>query len=182
MSSGQQVAWSEAYEVAREVSDLIAPHCKRSKVVGSLRRRRPLVRDIEIVIEPRQTPSLGLTDPEPDIESVHTALRSLGEVGKCGQRFVQVHGVLGSGLTLDAFMIHPPAEWGSIVAIRTGPYELGIAAMTRLKRRGTPHRQGRIVGVPTPTEEAFFEAAGLPCLPPHERDALATRTTPEDDE
>lgn len=95
---------------------------------------------------------------------------------------------------LDLFVCLPPTQWGVLFAIRTGPAAFAHAFVTprgqktRTLYAGGAHvsRPGLLpigmrVGegnqlfggdgrvIPTPTEESFFEAIGLRCLPPEER-------------
>lgn len=56
--------------------------------------------------------------------------------------------------------------------------------MTRLYHFGMRHADGHVekldgTVVPTPTEEDFFQCAGLPCLPPAQRDSAEARVPVE---
>lgn len=39
----------QALEIAEKVKALLAPHCERIEIAGSIRRKKPDVKDIEIV-------------------------------------------------------------------------------------------------------------------------------------
>jgi len=73
------------------------------------------------------------------------------------------------------------SEWGVILAIRTGPAELGQWAVTRMRRFGRRCEGGRILDMrsgeelPCESEAAFFEYAKLSCLPPRFRDSAGAR-------
>lgn len=187
MSEGVRVPFAQALDVARLVVAALQPAVQRCKVAGSLRRRRELVSDIEIVAEPLTVQDLA-GEPYPDVDRVRQVMRKLGSVQKDGDRYQQYQLHAGRGLKVDLFLVHPPAEWGSILAIRTGPANLSQFAVMRMQRYGRHHVNGRIVitrssmepldegdaGLevwPTPTEEEFFRAAMLPCLPPAQRDS-----------
>lgn len=176
MSTGLLLPFAEAYEMARHLTEDLHAVVQRSKVAGSLRRRKEEVGDIEIVIEPHlvETDFFGRKDPE--LEGLRRVVDQWGRVKKAGDRMIQITNVYGKeGLTVDLFLVHPPAQWGSILAIRTGPYELSRLAVTLMSDRGYRHRNGYAVNrrtgelVPTPTEDKFFRLAGLPCLPPARR-------------
>jgi DNA polymerase/3'-5' exonuclease PolX len=181
MSIGRPVPLTRALEIAQQISELLAPVVARSKVAGSVRRQRPVIRDIEIVIEPRMQMDL-LGSGTPEIETIHRKLRELGQWAKGGDRYVQILDVLGhEGLTLDTFLAHPPARFAVLLAIRTGPAELGQWAVTRMRKYGRRCEGGRILDMqtgaelPCESEAAFFEYAKLSCLPPRFRDSAGAR-------
>jgi len=185
MSIGRPVPLARALEIAQQISELLAPVVARSKVAGSVRRQRPVIRDIEIVIEPRMQMDL-LGHGTPELEPVRKVLRDLGEWVKGGDRYVQIRDVLGhEGMKLDAFIVHPPAIWSVILAIRTGPAELGQWAVTRMRQFGRRCADGRILDmrsgaeVPCESEEDFFWLAKLPFLPPRLRDSAGARAPME---
>lgn len=182
MSGGRRIPWEEAYELAERAVEDIGPTVERLKAVGSLRRRKPAVSDIEFVAEPRQVTVDLFGGREPDVEAVRAALVQMGAWVKGGERMLQITDLYGlDGFFLEVYLVHPPAQWGSIVAIRTGPAELGQLAVSQMRGLGYQHRDGRVVRkrdgetVPTPEEEDFFRLAGIPCVPPAERDELYWR-------
>lgn len=183
MSIGLKVPFVDAYRVAIELAKDLHPVVTRVKAAGSLRRQRPTVSDLEFVAEPRLVGDL-FGGGKPDLEPIRRVVAEWGTVSKNGDRFIQIRHVLGTELTCDLFLVWPPAQWGSILAIRTGPAELGKAAVTRMRALGYVHVDGHVERadtrevVPTPTEEDFFRVAGLPCLPPKHRDTpLALKPT-----
>jgi DNA polymerase/3'-5' exonuclease PolX len=115
-----------------------------------------------------------LGTPMPALGEVYALAESWGRITKQGPRFVQVNHK--EGMRVDLFLVHPPAQWGSILAIRTGPAALGRELMVGLKRRGLEHRDGGVYRgtelVPVPDEETLFGLAGITLVPPHRRDAL----------
>lgn len=171
MSAGEKRPWAEACALAQQLANELAVACTRIKAAGSLRRRRPEVGDIEFVVEPRMVRDLA--DAEvPDLDAIRLIVGSWGAVMKSGDRMIQVR--LPDGFMIDIY-ISDALRWGSTMAIRTGPQDLGIRAMELLRKRGLRHDGGQVIGeggeiIPTPDEETFFGLAGLPCLPPEERD------------
>lgn len=177
---GGPVDLAVALELGRRAAELIAPTVIRCKAAGSLRRRRERLGDIEFVVEPLF--EQDLFDPimsKPALEDLKRTLRGMGRWRKGGDRYMQITDLFGvEGLRLEVFAVHPPAQWGSILAIRTGPKELGEYCVTVMKGNGLRHVDGHIENrkgevVPTPTEEDFFAAAGVDCVPPAQRDQLA---------
>jgi DNA polymerase/3'-5' exonuclease PolX len=178
LSGGAYVTFPEAYKLAEQVSRELAPHVDRIKAVGSLRRRRSRVGDIEFLVEPKQVAVDLFGTLKADIDPIRAELHQLGTWVKGGDRMMQITDLLGrAGLHLEVYLVHPPAQWGSLLAIRTGPRDLGHEAVTRMRENGLRHIEGRVMRgtetIPTPTEEDFFRLAGLDCVPPHERDVYA---------
>lgn len=169
-----------AMPIAERVLDTLRPVITRGVIVGSLRRERPDVGDIELLVEPRSTPAL-FGDPTYDAESVRRVVEmDVGRVRVGGSRHMRVALHDDPSIAVEIFLAHPPAQFGSLLAIRTGPAELGAIAMRRLIDRGYVHRDGHVLDeatrdvVPTETEEQFFALAGLPCVLPNRRDRLAS--------
>lgn len=187
-----------ALELAHGYLLQLAPVTHRAVIAGSVRRGLRQVGDIEIVVQPRMIADGLFGEQRPDTEAILAVARRLGEVTKAGDRYIRVEapyfrtpGHLET-VGVDIYMVHPPAQWGCILAIRTGPARLGRWAMQCLARRGYVHRDGAIwrrtgrhersfngewrevlEPVEVPDEETFFRIAGLPCLPPSRRGTRA---------
>jgi DNA polymerase/3'-5' exonuclease PolX len=186
MSIGRPVRLARALEIAQQISELLAPVVARSKVAGSVRRQRPVVSDLEFVIEPRRLPGdlFGNEGPN-DIASIRALAESWGRIKRGGERLIGVQNALDTGLDVELYLVHPPARWAVILAIRTGPAELGQWAVTRMRKYGRRCEGGRILDMrtgeelPCETEEAFFEYAKLQFLPPRFRDSAGARAPME---
>ena len=108
-------------------------------------------------------------------------MHSMGTWVKGRTRQLVITDLLGQkGLKLEVFVAHPPAQWGSLLAIRTGPADLSRICVTAMRQRGYVHNQGhvsKLAGgelVPTPAEKDFFELAGIEMLSPSRRDEQAS--------
>jgi hypothetical protein len=160
-----------ALDLARKLVDDLAPHVQRTKVVGSLRRQSATIPEIDILVEPRALQGDMFGVDGPDLQPIRGVAASWGEITKSGDRYMKILLSGAEDFPVDLFLCHPPAEWGSLLAIRTGPVELSTRAVSLLRGRGFLHEHGRVVDaksgqtVPTPDEETFFALAGLPCLP-----------------
>lgn len=204
MSSGPAMALPLARARARKLLDELLRHVERGEIVGSIRRQRPKVSDLELLLEPRMTSDRDLFRARTaDIEPVARHLAKRGTVTKSGDRYIQVRLGIRSPLDetddrtkADVFLCHPPAEWGVLRALRTGPADLSKLCVTRLGLKGwrcwrgavwrlssgampapgdDPGRDPIAGGwerVPCPTEAAFFEACGIAPVRPEERDLL----------
>ncbi|MDB4947450.1 MAG: hypothetical protein JWM27_99 [Gemmatimonadetes bacterium] len=175
MSTGEKIPLARARRIADRAAAALAPAAAEVHVAGSVRRERPFVGDVELVVVPRMIPDGLFGDERPDLDSIRAVALLWGKIVRSGDRLISVD---AGEVKVELYLCHPPAQLGSILAIRTGPAEFGALAMQRLARRGYRHRDGHVVDgagqiVPTPTEEEFFRLAGLPCLPPVARSAVA---------
>lgn len=169
----------KAQKIAAEVVKALAPYCSRIEVTGSIRRRKPLVNDIDIVLIPsNQGQLIG-------------ALQSLGKIKMGGQKLIRCQ-IEGAGkewrfdlppIVLDVY-VATPETWATLLLIRTGSKAHNIQLCTLAKRKGMKlHADGsglfaiqdaalsrppkRIAG---DTEASIFEALGLPYKEPEERE------------
>jgi DNA polymerase/3'-5' exonuclease PolX len=174
MSAGGLRWYEGVLTVARELKAELEPVSERVQIVGSLRRCLPYVRDIELLVEPRTLSDGLFGESQPDLESARRVVAQWGEIVKGGDRYIQVANVKGTDLKCDVFLVHPPANWWCLLAIRTGPQNVSQLAVMKLPKAGLFHRDGRIVDAagnehPVDSEEAFFAAAGMPYLEPEKR-------------
>lgn len=191
---------------ARKLVERIEPLVERVEVVGSIRRAREHVGDIELLAEPKTRTEPDLFHPEevPDLEPVVQALSDVGEVVKSGARYVQVRlgerppGDFDTRTQLDLFLCHPPAQWGALKVIRTGPADYSRICVTRLRNRGWRQWRGAVwrkadgtaaargeepkadvegawERVPTPDEPTYFEHCEMRGAPPEKRDEVVAR-------
>lgn len=117
----------QAEQIARRYLEQLRPYCLRIEIAGSIRRRRPEVKDIEIVCVPRRVPIItqdlfGNDDPvlTPCTEFIDI-VGALEKVrGDPGGRYTQRK--LPEGINLDLFICFEN-NWGNIFAIRTGSAE-----------------------------------------------------------
>jgi DNA polymerase/3'-5' exonuclease PolX len=185
---GDKRPLQEAERVASEVCSLLEPHVTRQVIAGSIRRRRPEVKDIEIVAEPAMVPDGFLGERRPCSVEIKELAATWGRLTKGGEKYVQVEDVLGSGLALDLFLVTPPASWGAILAIRTGPAAYSQMLVSALRGRLMRCEDGRVVSsgllgldeeVWTPDEESFFGACGVRYVPPEQRGVFPAPTGAE---
>lgn len=189
MSGGERLPLYQAEAVVAEVIDLLSPACTRVAVAGSIRRRKPDVGDLEVVAIPRmelraEVEHVGLFDTEPLVRVPHSLLDEkcayLLEIGDLSPRLDKNHRkALGprykrlsyQDVGLDLFVVLPPAQFGVIFAIRTGPagYSHRLVTSTRdgglmpawlQVKDGALMRRDTGDVIPTPTEESFYEAIG----------------------
>lgn len=184
VSTGTRLPLAAALGTANRVVALLAPWCERIEFAGSLRRGRAEVGDIEIVAVPRMVDGVPATmfDKPPKVSALDGALAHADASGFIvphperpanGERYKRLW-IPAPGIQLDLFLVSPPAEWGPIFAIRTGPAYYSERLVTALRRKGWRCTEGRVLDnegerVPCPEERDFLEACGAPWVEPEDR-------------
>jgi hypothetical protein len=214
VSGGQRFKRSIALARAQELIEQLRPACVQIEIAGSLRRGKESVGDIEIVAMPKveeyavagQLDMFGGGTPAKVERAslLDKALETLVAAGEVVRERPHAHDRPAWGdkykklwarvqtddgatfIQVDLFIVTPPAQYGAILAIRTGPAEFGQAIM-RYVNAHTLYRQddGRLVHrgtgqtIETPTERRYFEVLGLAWVEPSKRDSAAVkRDTP----
>lgn len=196
MSTGTRVLLADAKAIADELVTALRPGCERIEIAGSIRRERPDVGDIEIVAVPRRwtetVPDGMFGEHETTRDALDEAIEALradgvlalaSEKPAYGDRYKKlVH--VASGLQVDLFAVMPPATWGVLFLIRTGPETFSHWLVAEARRRrfhvvdGALHRGGLGCGsipctiVDTPEEGDVMRALDIAYRPPHLRDAV----------
>lgn len=182
-----------AHRIAEEYCKLLEPGCKRIQIAGSVRRKKLAVDDIELVAEPLIVPVLNLFgDQIGEHNLLHELLESLKANGRIGlddqvrrdglryKRFVHSDHSDLRAISIDLFIVIPPAQWGVILALRTGPALYSQWLVTQRSRGGALHddsyiRDGAVwydgQPLPMPEEADLFSFLGIPALPPSDRHA-----------
>lgn len=198
MSQGDPVPAERARNAARRVMASIEGSCDRIAIAGSLRRGKPTVRDIEIVAVPRWESRAAddIWATPFDVDVLEERLAELLEAGALAARPVENHrrdgssdfqfklgpafkALLVDGIPLDLFVVRPPASWGVIFGLRTGPGDWNTELVTQCQAISRRVRGGQVeawIGatgrwepVPTPEEEDFYAALGQPWVDPGDR-------------
>lgn len=170
-----------AEPVARHLIAVLAPFCHRIEIAGSIRRRKPIVGDIEIVfiprVEQRMADMFATAPADLSAEEINRWLAA-GEIQKRpggGWGPLNKLGVY-QGMNVDLFAEPNPEDWWRSLVIRTGPKDLNVRLIMSAAKRGlhvhaygvgiTDARQRR---VPCTCEEDFFRICGVPWASPEER-------------
>ncbi len=158
--------------------------CIQVEIAGSIRRQKPEVKDIEIVAQPYLRTDLFGAPLDEDSQldalvgkmiregTLKKRLNGEGNTQAYGQKFKAL--VTSDGMPLDLFLVRPPAQWGAVFAIRTGPADYSKFLVTACQGMGLRCVDGRLVYTDgatfaSPTEEAFFKGCGVPWIPPEQR-------------
>jgi DNA polymerase/3'-5' exonuclease PolX len=164
---------AQALILAEDARNALTPYCGRICIAGSIRRQRPEVKDIEIVVVPKHVPA-GLFSDELEVDPGFCAVANRwpkvkGEpTGRYTQR------VLPGSMKLDVFIVEADS-WGWQLCLRTGSagfnQDVLITAMHQqgyesdggcLQRGGQP--------IATPEEVDVFRILKLPWVEPWARE------------
>jgi DNA polymerase/3'-5' exonuclease PolX len=167
--------YQQAKVIADALVEKLSPYCERISIAGSVRRQKPEVHDIEIVAVPKviDVPNMFDTVGERGFPSdLFLSYRMI----KNGDRYKQI--VLPEGINLDLFIVLPPAQWGVILTIRTGPADFSHKIVTSKSfggylpgdckvHDGGVYRGGALI--PMPEEADFWKFVGMRWIEPEKR-------------
>jgi len=149
-----------AQKIANEVVKRLSPYCWRIQIAGSIRRQKPTVNDIDIVLIPS------------DLWNLRHEIMGLGQVKMSGMKIMRV---TVNSTQVDIY-VASEETWATLLLIRTGSKENNIRLATLAKKKGWHlaasgdglfnEKGERIAG---DTEESIYEALGLPYQEPEER-------------
>ena len=170
MSDNQRWPLAEAEQVAQEVVAKLTDYCEVIQVAGSVRRRKPDVGDVELLVVPRHTldlfsePGPNLLDPRLleliDRRFLNYRLNKLGRktYGTLNKNLWHVD----SGIAVDVFT-GSLENWGRDLLIRTGSADFNKRVMFRFITMGlNGHAYGRYAvtgpksSLTAPREEDMF--------------------------
>jgi DNA polymerase/3'-5' exonuclease PolX len=195
----EKATYRRALEVAEGFRALFpATAYERWEFAGSIRRRRPECGDVDHVIIPRfgevSVGGGGLFDEKKTVNLVMHRLDELVTAGQVKKHIYgtdpetsapkyrwgdKLRGINCGGLKHELWMAEE-ANWGPTFTIRTGPGEFSQMMVTRLRRQGMRNEGGyvwRCEGpelalverLSVPTEELYFQLAGVPFVKPEVR-------------
>lgn len=172
MYEGAKIERWKAYCLAAVVVQRLQKVCQRVEIAGSLRRKKALVGDIEIVCVPNQVMDL-IGEKSYLWGDVRDALATFALL-KGGDRYQQY----GLGICKAGIFVTTPEQWGMIYTIRTGSAEFSHRLVTPrmyggLLPEGFCVKDGRLwnrgVALETPEEQDVFKAIGKQWVEPENR-------------
>jgi len=161
----------QAMTIAERVKTQLMPYCDRIEIAGSIRRHKPEVGDIEVVLIPKPY-DIGLfTSGIALIVNTWTKVR-----GELPCKYTQR--MLPDGIALDLFFA-TKKNWGLIYAIRTGSADYSHRVLARgWVRNGYKSANGMLsrngVVVQVHEEHDLFRLAGVQWVEPEARDIPST--------
>lgn len=151
----------EAEKLANEFIAEVSPFCERIQVAGSIRRKKPMVADIDLVVIVK------------DWFGLNVALQKLGKLILDGPKLKRI---LYKGEQIDMY-VATSKMWATLLLIRTGSANHNIRLCTIARSKGMhlsasgdglfDSEGKRIAG---DTERSIYEALGLDWEEPWERD------------
>jgi DNA polymerase/3'-5' exonuclease PolX len=192
-----QAVLADAQSFADEIVGLLEPGCERLEVAGSIRRGAGVVGDIEIVAMPKivveRDPSVLWADSTMERDLLVECIDHAVSVGRLAReagagRYEKLRHV-ESGLQVDVFVVRPPAEWGVILLLRTGPARFSQEFVTEVRARGMHVAKGalhegpghddpgkcRCPVIATPEESDVFREVDMAEVPPEFRGVWSYR-------
>lgn len=161
--------YKKALEIAEKIKLELSPFCDRIEISGSIRRKKPEVKDIEIVAIPKPYET-GLFE-----SGIATIVNQWEKVkGELPCKYTQR--ILPEGIKLDLFFAER-GNWGLIYAIRTGSAEYSHKVLANgWVKRGYKSEAGYLTNngkqIAIPEEEDLFKRIGLPLISPELRNCI----------
>jgi DNA polymerase (family 10) len=163
----------KAKVIAEELKGILAPACNRIEIAGSIRRQKPEVGDIELLVIPRANylDKLLYDLMMRNILAMRLNKRGSKTYGPKNKLLLHV----SSGIGVDIFSVDA-RNWGMALFVRTGPAEWNIKAMSRFQELGLRgHAYGGISDsggneIDCPDEETVFRYLGWAYVPPERRE------------
>ncbi len=158
--------YEKALKIAEKIKAELTPHCERIEIAGSIRRKRPEVKDIEMVATPKSYDT-GLFE-----SGIATVVNQWQKVkGELPCKYTQR--ILPEGIKLDLFFAEDD-NWGNIYAMRTGSADYShLELASRWKFMGYKsidgflHRDNQKIALRE--EEDLFKLLCIPYLEPEKR-------------
>lgn len=156
----------KALEIAERTKELLAPYCERIEIAGSIRRKKPEVKDIELVAIPKPY-NVGLFE-----SGIATVVNQWQKVrGELPCKYTQR--LLPDGIALDLFFTNHE-NWGLTYATRTGSADYSHKVLgTGWVKHGYESKGGQLYingeQINIPEEKDLFELIGVPYLDPELR-------------
>jgi len=166
---------AEAEKKAEQILSCIGSLVSRAAVAGSVRRRRPQVHDIDLVVLPKQL-QVGVfnVDPDSSWNSIHNRLSSRLKMKtiKKGAELMTL-GFPDVDLPVDIYRA-TPETWGVLLLIRTGSTQHNIRMCMHAKtlgmmlsaKRGVI-KDGNVMA--SKEEQDIFRALDILYVPPERR-------------
>lgn len=167
-----------AQRCAERLVDWIRPHCERVEIAGSIRRQRPEVLDVDLVVLPKM-------EVEKDLYGHPIRCRNLtwleidGRAKRDGWAVIRAGAelvtVVNAGVQVD-FFLAAEDTWGTVLILRTGSRDHNVWLSRLAEQRGGRwhpqsglHINRKVYGA---TEEGVYAALGFSRpIPPTEREA-----------
>lgn len=193
----QPRARADMIDRAHYVLGQIEAYVTRFEILGSIRRGKAEVNDIEILVEPKyelvpaglfgENEPRNLLFPAMQQKLADGVIEHRPDVngrGAFGERYMRINWVIPESpelseerVPVDFFVCLPPAQWGVLKVIRTGPAEFSHKVVSPRPYGHLPMGMAVASGqlldrgnaLETPDEQTFFDQIGLDYIEPEAR-------------
>lgn len=159
----------EAEKLANNIKAAVEAFCDKIEIAGSIRRQKPKVHDIDFV---------AVTKKDAEWQKINEKLKQLKAKPNCsGDRVIKAFVPCQSGLFQVDFYRAKPSTFGIHLLARTGSadHNMWLAGFAHSKGLGLKYSEGLIKdgnAIAGESEKGVFEALGLPCPSPAEREIV----------
>jgi DNA polymerase/3'-5' exonuclease PolX len=159
----------DAERIANQVKNFVCSHCDKIEIAGSLRRQRPVVHDIDFVVT---------TKGDFEWQKISEELKRMKAKLNCqGNSVIKAFVPCQNGLFQVDFYRAKPSTFGILLLVRTGSMEhnVWLAGCAISKGMRIKYSEGLIKDnsvIAGEIENRVFEALGLPCPVPAEREIV----------
>jgi len=188
--------YKQAYAVTEWLLDQIRPACEIAEICGSLRRRKADVHDAEIVCKPNTAtsrPEWGQKVYKSRLDQILDNLIFDGALFKTKgadkmrqYRIGRLWEAFGFEPPLNPFLFElwicsPPASWGILYMIRTGPAAFSKFMVTQASKGGALPDEYHVdkgavwkgdQRIEIPDEQAYFDLCGMRWREPEKREPI----------
>lgn len=173
----------ELQPIAEEIKYRLMSATNKIEIAGSMKRKRPIVRDIDIVLIPRDGVGVESALSKVMLHLLNTQFFTVrytrnGRAASYGDKIKYVKHV-NTGVPVDIYVTEPK-YWGMLLLARTGPKEFNMKLWERLKSLGMlghissgVEQNGTILECPD--EQTVFDLAQWPYVKPELRDEISVR-------
>lgn len=159
--------YEDALLIAQSVKNELEPHCRRVEIVGSIRRRLPMVKDIDMICIPKPF-DYGLF--ESGVAKVVNQWKKIK--GNMNHSCKSTQRMLPQGIMLDLNIV-TEENWGYMLATRTGSENFSKHLASSWVKNGYKGEDGYLTfngaRVWVYEEEELFDYAGVEYIEPWER-------------
>ena len=164
-----ELDFDSALALANIVKNFVQIHCEKVEVVGSIRRHRPKIHDVDFVV---------VTPNDAEWLKIVTELKRVAAQISCaGNVVIKIYVPCNNGLFQVDFYRAKPSTFGINQLIRTGSadHNMFLASYAISKGMRIKYSEGLLkdgVVIAGETEEGVFNALGLPCPEPQTREIV----------
>ena len=159
----------DAEKIANQVKTVVCAHCVKIEIAGSIRRQKPKVHDIDFVVA---------TKSDFEWQKISEELKRMKAKPNCqGNSVIKAFLPCQNGLFQVDFYRAKLSTFGILLLVRTGSAEhnVWLAGCAISKGMRIKYSEGLIKegsAIAGENEKGVFEALGLPCPLPTEREIV----------